>query len=74
MILQHLNQTLTFVYIENVVKTSFICLFYCVCLKFNLTGGFLIFLFMVTSRGIIFICSADVVYDFSGKIFLLLLY
>ena len=32
-------------------------MFYCDRRKFNLTGGF-IFLFMVTGRGIIFICSA----------------
>ena len=32
---------------------------HCDCWKFNLTGGFFIFLFMVVDRGIIFICSTD---------------
>ena len=40
-------------------KTSFFLLSYCDRRKFNLTVGFFIFLFMVTGRGIIFICSAD---------------
>ena len=33
-------------------------------LKINLTSGFFIFLFMVTSRGIVFICSATLIYLF----------
>ena len=33
-------------------------MFYCDCQKFNLTCVFFIFLFIVTSRGIIFMCSA----------------
>ena len=36
-------------------------LFYCDRRKFNLSGSFLIFLFMVTSREIIFICSTVVI-------------
>ena len=45
--------------------SSFFLLFYCDGQKFNMTGGFFIFLFMVTGRGIIFICSA--VYECIGK-------
>ena len=48
---------LTFIYIENVVRLVLL-LFYCDCQKFTLTGGYFIFLFMVTGRGIIFICTA----------------
>ena len=52
---QHLNQYIKFIYAENVVRV--VLLFYCDRQKFNLTGGFLIFLFIVTAREI-FICSA----------------
>ena len=38
-------------------RDYFYSLLYCDRWKFNLTGGFLIFLFMVTGREIIFICS-----------------
>ena len=38
---------------------QFYLLFYCDCQKFDFTGGFLIFLFLMTGRAIIFICSAE---------------
>ena len=41
------------------LQDQFYSLFFCDRQKFNLTCGFLIFLFMVTGRGIIFICSAS---------------
>ena len=54
------TNTLTFIYIENVIRLVFIeTLFYCDHQKLNLTGGFFIFLFMVTGREIIFIWSAE---------------
>ena len=39
-------------------RTRFDLIFFCDRQKFNLTGGFSIFLLMVTGRGTIFICSA----------------
>ena len=53
---QHFNQYIKIIYIENVARL-FYSLFNCDGRKFNLTGGFFIFLFIVTGRGI-FICSA----------------
>ena len=48
------TNTLTFNYKENVVMTRFDLIFYCDRRKFNLTGGFLIFLFMLTGWEITF--------------------
>ena len=45
-------------------------LFYCDCRRSNLTSGFFIFLFMVTGREIIFICSAFHVYVFWNQLYL----
>ena len=57
---QQLNQYINIYLHRECRKTSFIAtLFYCDCQKLNLTNGFFIFLFTVTGRGIIFICSAD---------------
>ena len=56
---QHLNLYIISIYIENVVR-RFYMFFYCDCQKFNLTSGFVIFLFMVTGSRIIFICSIGV--------------
>ena len=54
---QHSNQyTNIYFYVEK-LWDQFFLLFSCDRRKFNLTSGFLIFLFMVTGRGI-FICSA----------------
>ena len=52
------TNTVIFIYKDNVVD-NFYLLFYCHHQKFNLTGGFLIFLFMMTGREIIFICSTE---------------
>ena len=57
---EHLWETasdIKFIYIENVRLVLFV-VFYRDHRKFDLTGGFFIFQFMVTGRGIIFICSA----------------
>ena len=43
-------------------RDYFYSLLYCDRWKFNLAGGFLIFLFMVTGREIIFICSTFFIY------------
>ena len=48
------TNTLTFIYIENVVRLVLFVIF-CDSWKFNFTGGFFIFLFMVTGREVIFI-------------------
>ena len=48
------TNTLTFINIENVIR---LVLFIVLLTAENLTGGFFIFLFVVTGRGIIFICS-----------------
>ena len=50
--------TLTFLYMKNIVRQ----VLFAGLLgppKFNLTSGFFIFLFMMTGRGIIFICSTE---------------
>ena len=53
------TDALTLIYKENVVRLVFIeTLFYCDHWKLNLTGGFFIFLFMVTGKEIILVCSA----------------
>ena len=44
-------------------------LFYCDRQKHNLTGGFFIFLFMVTGGEIIFICGAEKAIQFYGGTF-----
>ena len=57
---QHLNQYIKFIYIENVLRLVLLAALLRPP-KFNLTGGFFIFLLMVTGRGIIFICTAEYV-------------
>ena len=56
---RHLNQYIKFIFTQRMLKDQFYSLFYCDRRKFNLIC-FFIFLFMVTGRGIIFICSAGI--------------
>ena len=58
---QRQHFTLIFIYIENIVRLVYL-LSYCDRQNLNLIGGFFIFPFMVTGRGIIFIYSADLTF------------
>ena len=57
---QQLNHYISIYLHSECHKTSFIeTLFYCDRQNLDLTGGFFVFLFMVTGREIIFICSTE---------------
>ena len=57
---QQLNHYISIYLHRECHKTSFIeTLFYCDRQNLDLTGGFFVFLFMVTGREIIFICSTE---------------
>ena len=65
---QNLSQYIKFIFTQRMSQDQFYSLLYCDRGKFNLAGGFFIFLFRVTGRGILFICSAEKVWLFQLEV------